>query len=129
MADWARCRLVVDPINTRLFFIADIRISGITQINMPCQQISSSNSDHAAMKQVRFANNGNVSVNVNDISVVAHTDNEVDTKPDGTGSEDNADLQTLLGPQLKLLPLNDQIRELQTIIRDKWVVIHLLTWS
>lgn len=71
------------------------------------------------MKQVRFANNGNVSVNVNDISVVAHTDNEVDTKPDGTGSEDNADLQTLLGPQLKLLPLNDQIRELQTIIRDK----------
>ncbi len=27
--------------------------------------------------------------------------------------------QDNLGPQLKLLPLNDQIRELQTIIRDK----------
>lgn len=29
--------------------------------------------------------------------------------------------QDSIGPQLKLLPLNDQIRELQTIIRDKWV--------
>lgn len=27
--------------------------------------------------------------------------------------------QDSIGPQLKLLPLNDQIRELQTIIRDK----------
>ncbi|XP_041930131.1 uracil phosphoribosyltransferase homolog [Alosa sapidissima] len=85
---------------------------------MPChnQQISSSsNSDHAVMKQVRFANNGNV--NANNISLSAHTDNEVDTKLNG--SEVNEDLQIQLGPQLKLLPLNDQIRELQTIIRDK----------
>lgn len=87
---------------------------------MPChnQQISSSNSDHAVMKQVRFANNGSVSVNVNNnVSVVAHADNDVDTKP--IGGEVNGDLQIQLGPQLKLLPLNDQIRELQTIIRDK----------
>ncbi|XP_076147800.1 uracil phosphoribosyltransferase homolog [Alosa pseudoharengus] len=86
---------------------------------MPChnQQISSSNSDHAVMKQVRFANNGSVNVNANNISLGAHTDNEVDTKLNG--SEVNEDLQIQLGPQLKLLPLNDQIRELQTIIRDK----------
>ncbi|KAM9440717.1 uracil phosphoribosyltransferase homolog [Clarias gariepinus] len=31
----------------------------------------------------------------------------------------NDDTEEKIGPQLKLLPLNDQIRELQTIIRDK----------
>lgn len=87
---------------------------------MPChnQQISStSSSDHSVMKQVRFASNGN-GVNLNNISVEEHhSDNEVDAKPNG--SEVNGDLHLQLEPQLKLLPLNDQIRELQTIIRDK----------
>lgn len=31
----------------------------------------------------------------------------------------HSDTAKQIGPQLKLLPLNDQIRELQTIIRDK----------
>ncbi|XP_066517674.1 uracil phosphoribosyltransferase homolog isoform X2 [Hoplias malabaricus] len=33
--------------------------------------------------------------------------------------ERDCEVQPHIGPQLKLLPLNDQIRELQTIIRDK----------
>lgn len=31
-------------------------------------------------------------------------------------------LSQQIGAQLKLLPMNDQIRELQTIIRDKWAL-------
>lgn len=58
------------------------------------------------MKQVRFANS-NSSVP----AVVSNSEpSDATIQPD---SQDN------LGPQLKLLPLNDQIRELQTIIRDK----------
>ena len=61
------------------------------------------------MKQVRFANN---------------SDSSVPDLVSNSGSENvsiQAESQESLGPQLKLLPLNDQIRELQTIIRDKWV--------
>lgn len=60
------------------------------------------------MKQVRFANS----------STVPAVPDSGDASSDATiepVSQEN------LGPQLKLLPLNDQIRELQTIIRDKWV--------
>lgn len=58
------------------------------------------------MKQVRFANNSS--------SVPAVLSNSEPT--DATTQPVSQDG---LGPQLKLLPLNDQIRELQTIIRDK----------
>ncbi|XP_067375455.1 uracil phosphoribosyltransferase homolog isoform X3 [Channa argus] len=48
-----------------------------------------------------------------------------DTVPEVVSNSEPSDAtiqlvsQENLGPQLKLLPLNDQIRELQTIIRDK----------
>lgn len=59
------------------------------------------------MKQVRFANSANSTVP----AVLSNSEpTDATIQPD---SQDN------LGPQLKLLPLNDQIRELQTIIRDK----------
>lgn len=58
------------------------------------------------MKQVRFANsNSNVP--------------EVLTNSDSSDASTQSVSPGNLGPQLKLLPLNDQIRELQTIIRDK----------
>lgn len=57
------------------------------------------------MKQVRFANNSSVG------AVLPNSGpSDVPTQPVNQDS---------LGPQLILLPLNDQIRELQTIIRDK----------
>lgn len=82
---------------------------------MPCQnqpQMSSSDSlEHlSSTKQVRFASPSD--------SALAATN----TDPGGAESGENvfnSDLQRQIGPQLKLLPLNDQIRELQTIIRDK----------
>lgn len=58
------------------------------------------------MKQVRFANSSS--------SVPAVVSN---SEPSDAATEPVS--QESLGPQLKLLPLNDQIRELQTIIRDK----------
>lgn len=64
------------------------------------------------MKQVRFANSS---------SVPAVPNSEPSDAPIEPESQEN------LGPQLKLLPLNDQIRELQTIIRDKYV--HTLCFS
>lgn len=57
------------------------------------------------MKQVRFANGNSVP------AVLSNTDPN-----DATIHQVTHDG---LGPRLKLLPLNDQIRELQTIIRDK----------
>ncbi|XP_077141154.1 uracil phosphoribosyltransferase homolog isoform X2 [Ranitomeya variabilis] len=48
--------------------------------------------------------------------------NEADKESEDSGSPDvdvPEDQQQLVGPQLKLLPMNDQIRELQTIIRDR----------
>lgn len=57
------------------------------------------------MKQVRFANSSSSSV-PGELS-------ENNDSSNVTSNQDN------LGPQLKLLPLNGQIRELQTIIRDK----------
>uniref|UniRef100_A0A8C5BS40 Uracil phosphoribosyltransferase homolog n=1 Tax=Gadus morhua TaxID=8049 RepID=A0A8C5BS40_GADMO len=77
---------------------------------MPChnQQMNNVNSGQEhPMKQVRFANN---------------SDSSVPDLVSNSGSENvsiQAESQESLGPQLKLLPLNDQIRELQTIIRDK----------
>ncbi|XP_028839711.1 uracil phosphoribosyltransferase homolog [Denticeps clupeoides] len=73
--------------------------------NMPCHNQPLNNNvndsqEHAA-KQVRFADS--------DESVAEPR------RDSGTSS----DAQRAIGPQLKLLPLNDQIRELQTIIRDK----------
>uniref|UniRef100_A0A674BHY2 Uracil phosphoribosyltransferase homolog n=1 Tax=Salmo trutta TaxID=8032 RepID=A0A674BHY2_SALTR len=91
--------------------------SGIgTEIKMPCQNQQLNNNDrqeHAAMsstKQVRFASCGNsVLTESNRDAEVAETCENVF----------NSELQRQIGSQLKLLPLNDQIRELQTIIRDK----------
>ncbi|XP_064422588.1 uracil phosphoribosyltransferase homolog [Latimeria chalumnae] len=94
---------------------ADLSYSSI----MPChnQQISSGSpaggAEHAvASKQVRFANNSNT------------TDNTFSAGQADVASSvpacDRADVvEQQIGPQLKLLPMNDQIRELQTIIRDK----------
>lgn len=57
------------------------------------------------MKQVRFANSSTVPA--------------VLSNSEPSDSTNHAVNQDHIGPQLKLLPLNDQIRELQTIIRDK----------
>ncbi|KAI4879419.1 hypothetical protein NFI96_019506 [Prochilodus magdalenae] len=72
---------------------------------MPCQNGGGSSGggrqpeEHAA-KQVRFSSSAE----------------EHDHEPE---DEETSEIQRQIGPQLKLLPLNDQIRELQTIIRDK----------
>lgn len=62
------------------------------------------------MKQVRFASSSSSSSSVSAV-----------LQPNSDPSDDITESvsQENLGPQLKLLPLNDQIRELQTIIRDK----------
>ncbi|XP_014843059.1 PREDICTED: uracil phosphoribosyltransferase homolog isoform X2 [Poecilia mexicana] len=76
---------------------------------MPChnQQLNSVNSGQEhPMKQVRFANSSS------SVPAVLNSSEPTDV-PTQPVSQDS------LGPQLKLLPLNDQIRELQTIIRDK----------
>lgn len=57
------------------------------------------------MKQVRFATGSN-------------SDSDSQEKP-SCGAPLSGRLQIQLGPQLKLLPLNDQVRELQTILRDR----------
>ncbi|XP_014898367.1 uracil phosphoribosyltransferase homolog isoform X2 [Poecilia latipinna] len=78
---------------------------------MPChnQQLNSVNSGQEhPMKQVRFANSSSSS----SVPAVLNSSEPTDV-PTQPASQDS------LGPQLKLLPLNDQIRELQTIIRDK----------
>ncbi|XP_074504488.1 uracil phosphoribosyltransferase homolog [Sebastes fasciatus] len=78
---------------------------------MPChnQQLNNVNSGQEhPMKQVRFANNNNNSSSSSVPAGLSSSDASIET-----------DSQQHLGPQLKLLPLNDQIRELQTIIRDK----------
>ncbi|KAL7886063.1 hypothetical protein AOLI_G00063580 [Acnodon oligacanthus] len=76
---------------------------------MPCpkQQVvrsSSAHPDNSTMKQVRFASGDN-------------SDSDSQDKPCETPENDHLHIE--LGPQLKLLHLNDQVRELQTIIRDK----------
>uniref|UniRef100_A0A673C449 Uracil phosphoribosyltransferase homolog n=1 Tax=Sphaeramia orbicularis TaxID=375764 RepID=A0A673C449_9TELE len=81
---------------------------------MPChnQQLNniSSGQEHP-MKQVRFANSN--SSNSSSVSAVVSDNEPSDASRQTVSNQEN------LGPQLKLLPLNDQIRELQTIIRDK----------
>ncbi|XP_076878926.1 uracil phosphoribosyltransferase homolog isoform X2 [Brachyhypopomus gauderio] len=73
---------------------------------MPChnQQVAhtSSNSDNAIMKQVRFVSGDN-------------SDSESQEKACEAGLP--GEVQVQFGPQLRLIPLNDQVRELQTIIR------------
>ncbi|XP_061642884.1 uracil phosphoribosyltransferase homolog isoform X2 [Phyllopteryx taeniolatus] len=72
------------------------------------QQMSNVNtSQEHPMKQVRFANSSS------NVAAV------LSTSEAGDASRRQSVTQASLGPQLKLLPLNDQIRELQTIIRDK----------
>ncbi|XP_061092731.1 uracil phosphoribosyltransferase homolog [Conger conger] len=80
--------------------------------NMPChnQQTNNVNQDHAIMKQVRFANSN--------ASISAVSNSGVEEVKESSENGLNTEVQVQLGPQLKLLPLNDQIRELQTIIRD-----------
>ncbi|XP_061542754.1 uracil phosphoribosyltransferase homolog [Phycodurus eques] len=74
------------------------------------QQMSNVNtSQEHPMKQVRFANSSSSS----NVAAV------LSTSEAGDASRRQSVNQASLGPQLKLLPLNDQIRELQTIIRDK----------
>lgn len=63
------------------------------------------------MKQVRFANSSSSSSSSSVPAVLP--------APDAGDGSIYAVNQDNIGPQLKLLPLNDQIRELQTIIRDK----------
>lgn len=62
------------------------------------------------MKQVRFANSSSSSSSTVPAVLPAL---EAGDDTIHAVNQDN------IGPQLKLLPLNDQIRELQTIIRDK----------
>lgn len=73
---------------------------------MPChnQQLNNSESPEHAAKHVRFSRS----------SPAAET-----CQDEPCGNQTTSDIQRQIGPQLKLLPLNDQIRELQTIIRDK----------
>ncbi|XP_068570669.1 uracil phosphoribosyltransferase homolog isoform X1 [Cebidichthys violaceus] len=83
---------------------------------MPChnQQLNNVNSGQEhPMKQVRFANNNSSSSSSSSSVPAALSNSEPTDATKQTNIPDN------LGPQLKLLPLNDQIRELQTIIRDK----------
>ena len=80
--------------------------------NMPChnKQTNNVNQDHAIMKQVRFANSN--------ASISAVSNSGVEEVKETSENGLNTEVHVQLGPQLKLLPLNDQIRELQTIIRD-----------
>uniref|UniRef100_A0A671MX52 Uracil phosphoribosyltransferase homolog n=1 Tax=Sinocyclocheilus anshuiensis TaxID=1608454 RepID=A0A671MX52_9TELE len=75
-------------------------------VKMPChnQQLNNSESPEHAAKHVRFARS----------SPAAET-----CQDEPCENQTTSDIQQQIGPQLKLLPLNDQIRELQTIIRDK----------
>uniref|UniRef100_A0A3Q0RER8 Uracil phosphoribosyltransferase homolog n=1 Tax=Amphilophus citrinellus TaxID=61819 RepID=A0A3Q0RER8_AMPCI len=68
---------------------------------------SSLTSRFSSLKQVRFANSSS------SVPAVVSNSEPSDATTTQSVSQDS------LGPQLKLLPLNDQIRELQTIIRDK----------
>ena len=81
---------------------------------MPChnQQLNNVNSGQEhPMKQVRFASSSSSNSSSSVPAVLSNSEpSDASIQP---VSQDN------LGPQLKLLPLNDQIRELQTIIRDK----------
>ncbi|XP_051951655.1 uracil phosphoribosyltransferase homolog isoform X1 [Xyrauchen texanus] len=76
---------------------------------MPCHkpQLNNSESPEHASKHVRFARSSSTATESCQSESVPH---HIQTL---------SDIQRQIGPQLKLLPLNDQIRELQTIIRDK----------
>lgn len=94
-------------------------------VTMPCQnqQPASGPAEPAAHKQLRFAESVE-----NDVRDAGGSTGSSPASSDG--SEDNGSsaaqqeqeeqlLAQQIGPQLKVLPINDQIRELQTIIRDK----------
>lgn len=78
---------------------------------MPChnQQLSGASQQEHAVKQVRFVNTGSGGGTISSTEV---------KETQGSGLV-GAPCPWQLGPRVKLLPLNDQIRELQTIIRDK----------
>lgn len=88
---------------------------------MPCQnqkQVLKSERrelEHGA-KQVRFAPEKSSSSTSADTARRGAGERAAADVDENTSSSDVA---KQIGPQLKLLPLNDQIRELQTIIRDK----------
>ncbi|KAF4073425.1 hypothetical protein AMELA_G00258520 [Ameiurus melas] len=74
--------------------------------------------EHEA-KQVRF-----VAKSSSSSSSSASPGTERGGEPEAATANENpshSDTAKEIGPQLKLLPLNDQIRELQTIIRDKLI--------
>ncbi|KAI5630336.1 uracil phosphoribosyltransferase-like [Silurus asotus] len=90
---------------------------------MPCQnqkQVLNTEKrelEHAA-KQVRFAERSDGSVSASATSARGEAGGEP-VCDHGNEDTSGSDAAKQIGPQLKLLPLNDQIRELQTIIRDK----------
>ncbi|XP_028671247.1 uracil phosphoribosyltransferase homolog [Erpetoichthys calabaricus] len=73
---------------------------------MPCHNQELNSGAISSAKQVRFANSSETS-----------SDDQQHDANHGAGISNDLILE--IGLQLKLLPLNDQIRELQTIIRDK----------
>lgn len=70
--------------------------------------------EHAA-KQVRFAGKCSSSSSASACTARGGEPTAANVRENTSSS----DIVKQIGPQLKLLPLNDQIRELQTIIRDK----------
>lgn len=70
-----------------------------------------------AAKQVRFAGRNTSPGTARGGGEPAAAD--VTDNTSNTSNTSNSDIAKQIGPQLKILPLNDQIRELQTIIRDK----------
>ncbi|KAG7314360.1 hypothetical protein KOW79_021663 [Hemibagrus wyckioides] len=74
-----------------------------------------------AVKQVRFAGKSCCSSSTSAATVRGAEEPAAANVNDDTINDDTSSSDTAkeIGPQLKLLPLNDQIRELQTIIRDK----------
>ncbi|XP_072573683.1 uracil phosphoribosyltransferase homolog isoform X2 [Paramormyrops kingsleyae] len=73
------------------------------------QQLSGASQQEHAVKQVRFVNTGPGGGTISSAEVKETQGSELVGAP----------CPSELGPRVKLLPLNDQIRELQTIIRDK----------
>lgn len=96
--------------------------TSLLENGMPCQnqkQVVNSERrelEHAA-KQVRFAP-GKISC-ASAGTTRGGGDKEEPALANANANTPNSDTVKQIGPQLKLLPLNDQIRELQTIIRDK----------
>lgn len=97
--------------------------TSLLENGMPCQkqkQVVNSERrevEHAA-KQVRFAP-ARSSSSSSASAGTARAGGEKEEPAHANANTAHSDTVKQIGPQLKLLPLNDQIRELQTIIRDK----------